>query len=313
MTDTPPVHVLQTKRLYSSCERALAERYVVHPLHLVSDPDTLLGDVAPRVRGVVGGPVPGTLIDRLPKLEIISSFGVGYESVDVHAARSRGIRVTNTPNVLNDAVAELAIGLMIALARQLPQADSFVRSGKWTAASYPLTSELTGRTVGIVGLGRIGKEIAARAHAMRMRVVYHGRKRQADEPYAFYPVLLEMARDVDWLVLAAPGGPGTERLVTRDVLEALGPTGRMVNVGRGSLVDQDALEDLLLTGKLGGAALDVFNDEPNVSPGLLRLKNVVLSPHQGSATVRTREKMSALVVANLDAHFSGEPLISAVA
>jgi lactate dehydrogenase-like 2-hydroxyacid dehydrogenase len=222
------------------------------------------------------------------------------------------VRVTNTPNVLNDAVAELTIGLMIALARRIPQADAYTRAGKWPAANYSLQRELTGKTVGILGLGRIGKEIAMRAQAMKMRVVYHGRKKQPNEPFAYYSDLTQMAREADWLVVIAPGGKDTQGMVSRQVLEALGPEGFLVNMARGTLIDQDAMVEMLVSGALGGAALDVFANEPEVPAELFRLDNVVLSPHQGSATGQTREAMGALVVANLEAHFAGEPLISAV-
>ncbi|MEO6395993.1 MAG: 2-hydroxyacid dehydrogenase [Devosia sp.] len=306
------IEILQTQKLHESCEIALAAGYTVHRLFEAADRDALLARLAPSVRAIAGGGVDGQLMDRLPKLEIIANFGVGYDSIDTKAAKQRNIRVTNTPNVLNDAVAELAIGLMIALARRIPQADQFVRQGKWTKGGLPLLGELGGKTVGMVGLGRIGKEIAARAQAMKMRVVYHGRHRQHDEPFIYYDDLAEMARDADWLVIIAPGGKATEKLVSRDVLSALGPDGYLVNMARGSLVDEAALVDLLKSGGLGGAALDVFENEPLVPEALFALDNVVLSPHQGSATRQTRDKMGALVVANLDAHFAGEPLLSAV-
>jgi len=251
-------------------------------------------------------------MDRLPKLEIIANFGVGYDTIDTKAAKQRNIRVTNTPNVLNDAVAELTLGLMIGLARRIPQADQFVRQGKWTRSGYHLLGELNGKTVGILGLGRIGKEIALRCQAMKMRVVYHGRRRQADEPYIYYDKLVDMARDADWLVLIAPGGKGTDKIVSREVLEALGPEGFIVNMARGTLIDEPAMVELLQSGKLGGAALDVFEKEPQVPEALFGLDNVVLSPHQGSATHQTRNKMGDLVVANLEAQFAGEPLPSAV-
>ncbi|MBN9316871.1 MAG: 2-hydroxyacid dehydrogenase [Devosia sp.] len=307
-----PEEILQTHKLHDRCEKALAERFTVHKLHMAADKDALLAEVEGRVRAVAGGNVDGALMDRLPKLEIIANFGVGYDSIDTKAARDRNIRVTNTPNVLNDAVAELTIGLMIALARRIPQADRFVREGKWAKVGYRLQTELNGKTVGILGLGRIGKEIATRCQAMRMRVVYHGRKRQADEPYIYYDNLVDMARDSDWLVLIAPGGKGTEQIVNREVLEALGPEGYLVNVARGTLVDEAAMLEMLKGWKLGGAALDVFEKEPAMDPGFWELDNVVLSPHQGSATHQTRDKMGDLVVANLVAHFDGEPLLSAV-
>jgi lactate dehydrogenase-like 2-hydroxyacid dehydrogenase len=304
--------ILQTHKLLQSCEEALTARYTVHKLHEAADREALLASVKDRVRGIAGGYVGPELMDKLPKLEIIANFGVGYDSIDTKAAKQRGIHVTNTPNVLNDAMAEITVGLMVALARRLPQSDRFVREGKWTKGSYPLQVELNGKTVGILGLGRIGKEIALRLQAMKMRVVYHGRHRQPDEPYLYYDKLVDMARDSDWLVLIAPGGKATDRIVNREVLEALGPEGFLVNMGRGTLVDEPVLVEMLQQGGIAGAALDVFEKEPNVPEALFGLDNVVLSPHQGSATHQTRNKMGDLVVANLVAHFEGEPLISAV-
>jgi lactate dehydrogenase-like 2-hydroxyacid dehydrogenase len=306
------VEILQSQKLLDSCEKALAERYTVHKLHEAEDKAALIARIAPTVRAIAGGQVSAELISSLPQLEIIANFGVGYDSIDTKAAKAAGVRVTNTPNVLNDAVSELTIGLMIALARRIPQADSFTRAGKWPSGNYPLQRELNGKTLGILGLGRIGREIAIRAQAMKMRVVYHGRKKQPNEPFTFYPKLIDMARDADWLVIIAPGGKDTDKIVSRDVLEALGPEGFLVNMARGTLVDQAALVEMLTSGALGGAALDVFDGEPQVPEALFGLENVVLSPHQGSATRQTREAMGGLVVANLEAHFAGEPLISAV-
>ena len=306
------IEILQTHKLLASCEAALATRYTVHKLHEAADPDALLAEISGRVRGIAGGRVSRELIGRLPGLEIVANFGVGYDSVDVAAARERHIRVTNTPDVLNDAVAELTIGLMIALARRIPQADRFVRQGNWPRGNYPLLAELNGKTVGILGLGRIGREIAVRAQAMKMRVVYHGRRRQTDQPFVYYDKLIDMARDADWLVVIAPGAKSTDGIVSREVLAALGPEGCLVNMARGTLVDEAALIEMLQTRQLGGAALDVFEHEPQVPEALFGLDNVLLSPHQGSATHQTRNKMGALVVANLDAHFAGEPLPSAV-
>jgi lactate dehydrogenase-like 2-hydroxyacid dehydrogenase len=307
-----PIEILQTGKLHASCETALAERYTVHRLHEQADKDAWLRENGARIRAHAGSGVQADLMDKLPNLEIIASFGVGYDNIDTKGAKARNIRVTNTPNVLNDAVAELTIGLMISLARRIPQGDQFVRGGKWPGGNMGLFSELTGKTVGILGLGRIGKEIATRAQAMKMRVVYTGRKRQPSEPHIFYDSLTDMARDSDWLVIIAPGGKSTDGIVSREVLEALGPKGMLVNVARGTLIDEPAMLDLLQNGGLGGAALDVFVDEPKVPEGFLKLDNVVLSPHQGSATHQTRDAMGALLVANLEAHFAGEPLISAV-
>lgn len=306
------IEILQTGPLLASCEEALAERYIVHKLHEQADKSAWLKQNGARIRAHAGAGVQADLMDALPNLEIIASFGVGYDNIDTATAKARNIRVTNTPDVLNDAVAELTIGLMISLARRIPQSDQFVRQGKWLSGNFGLFSELTGKTVGILGLGRIGKEIATRAQAMKMRVVYHGRHAQPSVPYVYYDNLEDMARDADWLVVIAPGGKGTEKIVSRKVLEALGPEGAIVNVARGTLIDEAAMVELLQSGGLGGAALDVFEGEPAVPEALFTLDNVVLSPHQGSATNQTRDAMGALLVANLEKHFAGEPLISAV-
>lgn len=252
------------------------------------------------------------IMDALPHLEIISCYGVGTDAIDLQAAKDRGIRVTNTPDVLSDAVAELALGMMLALCRRIVDADRFVRDGKWRTGGYPLTGELAGATIGILGLGRIGKEIARRAQAFKMQVVYHGRTRQRFEPFPYYENLQEMARDVDWLVAVVPGGASTTKLVNRSVLKALGPNGAVVNLGRGSLIDEAAMIQLLKSGELGGAALDVFENEPKMSDALWTMPNVVLSPHQGSATEKTRWAMGDLVVRNLLAHQSGMPVFTPV-
>lgn len=304
--------ILLTQPQSKNCIAALKQRFTVHSLIDSADPDALLNEAGGRIRAIAGGKVNAALIDKLPKLEIIAHSGVGTDSIDLKAAKARGVRVTNTPDILNDAVAELTIGLMLALARRLPQADRYIRDGEWSDGMYPLTGELNGKTLGILGLGRIGKEIARRAEAMKMKVVYHGRNRQPDQAYAYYADLTEMARDVDWLVLIAPSGRETEGIVSRQVIEALGQKGMLVNMARGSLVEEPALVELLTTGALGGAALDVFAKEPAVPEALLGLDNVVLSPHQGSRTLETRDAVGRLVVANLDAHFSGKPLISPV-
>ncbi len=252
------------------------------------------------------------IMDALPNLEIISCFGVGVDAIDLSAAKARGIRVANTPGVLSDAVAELALGMMLGLCRKIVDADQYIRQGKWLTGGYPLTGELTGATIGILGLGRIGREIACRAQAFKMRVVYHGRAKKFFEPFVFYDDLVDMARDVDWLVAAVPGGASTQGLVDRKVMRALGPGGAIVNLGRGSLIDEAAMVELLKSGELGGAALDVFDQEPEMSEELWTMPNVVLSPHQGSATQKTRWAMGDLVIRNLLAHQSGSPLITPV-
>ncbi len=308
--------ILQLTRLMPHVEAALEAAYVVHRPFDAADPDELVASVGPKIRAVATSGHVGCSAETLaalPALEMIASNGVGYDAVDIPACRARGVKVSNTPDVLNDAVAEIAMGLMIALCRRVPQADAYVRRGDWAAGDYPLTAELTGAKLGVLGLGRIGKEIARRAQVFKMQVVYHGRNRQPYEPYEYYPDLVEMARDVDWLLVIAPGSASTKGIVSRAVLEALGPEGALVNVARGSLVDEPALVELLLSGRLGGAALDVFADEPRPPEALFGLDNVVLSPHAGSATEKTRRAMGDLVVANLAAHFAGEPLPSQVA
>lgn len=306
--------ILMPKPMHPIAQDALDARFTVHRLWQAEDPAAFLSDVGPRVRAIATAHgADSTLIEACPALEIIASFGVGYDNVDVAAARARNVRVTNTPDVLNDGVAELTFALMIALCRRIPQTDRYVRDGLWPVkGDYSYTPELTGSTVGILGLGRIGKEFAQRCQAFKMRVIYYGRTEQPHQPYVYYSDLEAMAREADWLVCIAPGGPGTAGIVSRAVLEALGPDGSLVSVGRGSSIDQDALIELLASGALGGAAMDVFTHEPDVPKELFDMENVVLSPHQGSATHKTRQAMNALVVRNLDAYFAGDPLISPV-
>jgi lactate dehydrogenase-like 2-hydroxyacid dehydrogenase len=295
---------------------SLNGRCEIHRYYNAPEPDVLLSGIGKQVRllGTNGhvGCAP-EVMDRLPNLGLIGCFGVGYDAIDLNAARSRGISVTNTPEVLNDAVAELALGLMFALARRIPQSDRHVREGRWLQGEYPLTNELTGRVAGIVGMGRIGKELARRLQAMKMRVVYHGRHLQANEPFEHFDNLEAMAAAVDWLIVCLPGGASTDGIVSQTVLDALGPKGQLVNVARGSVVDQPALVTALEQGRLGGAALDVFVDEPRVPEPLIAMDNVVLSPHAASATHKTRHDMGELVIANMLAFLDGNPLISQVA
>jgi lactate dehydrogenase-like 2-hydroxyacid dehydrogenase len=308
--------ILQIAPMLPQVEAALNEAYIIHRYWAADDKSMLLKEVGGRIRGVATNGHSGCapeIFAALPKLEIIASYGVGYDAIDIPACKARDVCVANTPDVLNDAVAEITLGLMIASCRRIPQADAYTRAGRWASKNYPLTGELTGATVGILGLGRIGKEIARRCQAFKMQVVYHGRRKQDYEPYPYYADLEEMARAVDWLVVIAPGSAETRGIVSRKVMQALGPKGHLVNVARGSLVDEKALVELLQTGALGGAALDVFEDEPRVPEALFALDNVVLSPHQGSATHKTRAAMGDLVVRNLAAHFAGDPLLTPVA
>lgn len=309
------VDILMPTPILKTVEEAIERDFTLHRLWQAPDQAAYLSEIGERIRGIATfAGADAALIDACPNLEIISVFSVGYDNVDIAQAKSRGIRVTNTPSVLDDAVAEMGLALMLALARRIPQGDSYVRDGRWASEGpAPFTAELTGATVGILGLGRIGKAFAERAQAMKMRVVYHGRARQPYQPYAYYADLETMARAVDWLVCIAPGGKATEGIISRPVMEALGPEGYLVNIGRGSAVDEPVMIELLESGALGGAALDVFADEPNVPAALCALDNVVLAPHQASATHKTRWAMGDLVVRNLKAHFAGEPLISPVA
>ncbi|NLS03482.1 2-hydroxyacid dehydrogenase [Rhizobium sp. P32RR-XVIII] len=295
-----------------SCVNALKERFTVHDLAGCADPDALLREIGPDIRGIAGGKVSAGLLEKLPKLEIIAVSGVGYDSVDAAAARARNIRLTNTPGVLTDAVAELTIGMMIALSRRIPQGDRFIRDGRWPGGAFGNWSELKNKTLGILGLGRIGREIAEIATALKMHVIYHGRHQQPGAPYPYYDTVLEMARASDWLVVIAPGTAETNKIISREVMQALGPNGMLVNMARGTMVDQDAMIEMLMLKQLGGAALDVFEKEPAVPEALFGLDNVVLSPHQGSRTEETRTAVGDLVVANLTAHFDGKSLISPI-
>jgi len=307
--------ILQIAPMMAHVEAALNDAYTVHRFWEAGDQAAFLQQYGPNIRAVATNGHAGCkpdLMEAMPNLEIIASYGVGYDAIEIPACKARNVRVTNTPDVLNDAMAEITMGLMIALCRRLPQADAYTRAGKWREKNYPLTDELTGAKVGILGLGRIGKEIARRCQVFKMQVVYHGRREQPYEPYEYYADLEAMARDVKWLVVIAPGSAETKGIVSRRVMEALGSDSYLVNVARGSLVDEPAMVEMLQSGALGGAALDVFDDEPNAPEALFGLDNVVLSPHQGSATVKTRTAMGDLVIKNLAAHFNRDPLLTPV-
>lgn len=310
------IEFLMIGPMHPVCMEQIAQLGTVHRYWEADDKDALLADVGNRIQIVATDGhygCPPAIMSRLPNLKLISSYGVGYDNIDVPAANAHGARVTNTPDVLNDAMAEITIGLMISLTRRIPEADAYVRAGHWAAkGNFALTGELTGKTAGIIGLGRIGKEIARRLEVMKMNVVYHGRNQQDDQPYPYFANLVEMAAAADWLIVITPGGPGTVKLVNADVLAALGAEGALVNVARGAVVDEEALVAALKSGALGGAALDVFEDEPRPHPELLTMPNTILSPHQGSATLKTRAGMGQLVVDNIKAHLADEPLITEV-
>src|SRR6266705_1176661 len=288
----------------------LASRFELY--HHAHVPPALDPDVAGRIRGLAteaNRGAPAALIALLPKLEIIACFGVGVDLIDLTAARAKKISVTNTPGVLGDEVADLAIGLMLASARQILFADRYVREGTWASKGpIPLGRSVGGKTMGVLGL----RAIADRGAALRMRVVYSGPRRKPDAPYDYVADPIELARRSDYLMVACKGGPETRHLVSAAVIDALGPNGTLINVARGSVVDEPALIKALAEGRLGHAALDVFESEPNPSPELLKLSNVIVQPHHGSATIETRTAIGQLMVDNLSAHFAGRPLLTPV-
>jgi lactate dehydrogenase-like 2-hydroxyacid dehydrogenase len=267
-----------------------------------ADPLALGAETAQRIRGVaVSGTFGAAAIDKLPNVELISSFGVGYDGVDAKHAAARGIVVTNTPDVLNDEVADTAIGLLLNTIREFPRAESWLRDGNWKPGqNYPLSRfSLKGRHVGLYGLGRIGQEIARRLEPFKVKISYHTRSRHGDAPYDYYPTLKGLAEVVDTMIAIVPKTPQTHKTVNAEILSALGPGGVLINVGRGWTVDEEALATALASGALGAAGLDVFYDEPNVPPALLALPNAVLLPHLASGSVPTRNAMADLVVDNL--------------
>ena len=293
---------------------ALDSDFTVHRLWEAADKKALLAKVSDKVRGIATSGHLGAsaeMIDALPKLEIIGCYGVGVDAIDLAHAAKRGVIVTNTPDVLNDDVANMAIALLLATSRQLCLGDRYVREGKWLHGAMHLTRAIRGRQLGILGLGRIGKDIARKAEAFDMKIAYHGRSKQ-DVPYSYYPDLVEMARDSDFLVAICPGGPATDKIVNRAVLDAIGPEGTFINVARGSVVDEPELVAALKDGRLGAAGLDVFAAEPKVPEELLAMDQVVLQPHAASATQETRRAMGDLVVENLRAHFAGKPAVTPV-
>jgi lactate dehydrogenase-like 2-hydroxyacid dehydrogenase len=289
----------------------------LHKLFEAKDRDAFLSEIAPTVRGLAvaytANKVDGAFMSRFPKLEIVASFGVGYDHVDAKWAGEQGIIVTNTPDVLNEEVADTALGLLLCTVREFPQAERYLRAGKWEKAGYPLSeATLRDRTVGIVGMGRIGKAIARRLDAFGVPVVYHSRNPQKDVSYKYYPDLVAMARDVDTLMVIVPGGAATKNLINKQVLEALGPNGILINMARGSVVDEPALIEALKSKTIMTAGLDVFVNEPHVPAELIAMDNVVLFPHLGSASEHTRRAMDQLVVDNLLAWFSGKAPLTPV-
>jgi len=299
--------IMQVTPLPLSMMNALQEEsYIVHDHAHIKDPGALS-----KVTALVGtgaAMVDKKLLSMLPNVKLIAICGVGYDGVDVAAAKEKGIVVTHTPGVLTDDVADLALGLLLSIGRRIPQADRFVRNGDWVNDVFPMTHKVSGATLGIVGMGRIGQAIAKRAVAFDMRIRYSSRAPKVDLPYTFYPTLTALAAEVDYLVVAVPGGNGTKNLIGASVLQALGSQGYLINISRGSVVDQSVLVPALKDKMIAGAALDVFWDEPLVDPELRRLQNVVLTPHMASSTEETRRAMAGLTMDNLRAFYEKRPV-----
>ena len=306
--------ILAVAKLAPFLMAPLRESFIVHEQIHETDP-VAFAAMAANIRGIVGGGesrVPRALLGQLPALEIIAIMGVGYDGIDVGAAQERKIPVTNTPGVLTDDVADLAMGLLLSVARRIPQADKYLRSGRWSEGPMPLARKVSGARLGIVGLGRIGQAIATRAEAFGMSVAYTARSRKEGIAYPYSANAQALAAEVDFLVVITPGGAGTFHMINADVLKALGPQGYLINVARGSVVDEAALVEALQKGVIAGAGLDVFEKEPHPLEALCKLDNVVLTPHMASATRETRQAMADLTVANLQAHFSGRPALTPV-
>jgi len=313
MTARP--EILLMRSLIERTQQQLEAAYVVHRYDTAPDRDALVRDLAPRLTAIATRgdyPLPGSLLERLPHVKIVASSGTGYDGIDVEAARRLGIAVTNSPSAAAECVADAAWALLLATVRRAAMFDRMVRAGRWMPDPPILTDKVWGERIGILGLGSIGKAVARRAEGFAMDIAYHGRHRQANVSYRYYDDPVGLARNVKVLVIAVPGRAQTRALVGRAVIDALGPAGYLVNVSRGSVVDEPYLVDALTHGRLAGAGLDVFADEPRVPPALLSLDNVVLTPHAASGTQATRDALGQFVVDNLAAFFAGRPLVSPI-
>ena len=302
--------VLAVAKLHPFYQKALESVFTVHDRTHVTDPAAFAA-LAPRIVGVAGtgeAGVPRSLLSQLPHAKVVSVFGVGYDGVDVPAAIEHGIPVTHTPDVLTDDVADLAMGLVLSVGRTIPQADKFVRAGQWPNGPIALARKVSGARMGIVGMGRIGKAIAKRASGFGMSIAYTARTEKPDSGYRFFASAAALAAQVDFLVVITPGGAGTHHLINAEVLKALGARGFLINVARGSVVDEQALIEALQNGTIAGAGLDVFANEPQVPEAFWSMGNVVLTPHMASATTETRQAMADLAFANMQAGISGQPL-----
>ncbi|XP_033517530.1 hydroxyphenylpyruvate reductase-like [Nicotiana tomentosiformis] len=309
------IGVLMACSMSSYLEQELDKRYNLLHYWNFSDKKEFLNEYAHLIRAVVGNAAAGAdaeLIEALPKLEIVSSFSVGLDKIDLNKCKEKGIRVTNTPDVLTDDVADLAIGLMLAVLRRICECDRYVKKGLWKAGDFKLTSKFSGKTVGIIGLGRIGLAIAKRAEAFGCLISYYARSEKPDTTYKYYPTVVELATNCEILVVACALTPETHYIVNRKVIDALGAKGILINIGRGPHVDEKELVSALFDGRLGGAGLDVFENEPEVPEQLFGLENVVLLPHVASGTEETRKEMADIVIGNLEAHFQNKPLLTPV-
>jgi lactate dehydrogenase-like 2-hydroxyacid dehydrogenase len=289
--------------------------YTVHKLWETSDRTAFLSEVGGNIRAIATRGEIGAsadLMNALPKLEIVSCYGVGTDAIDLSHAKASGIRVTNTPNVLTADVADIGVGLLLAVARQIPQADRYVRDGRWRNANMHLVTRVHGKTIGIVGMGRIGVEVAKRLAAFDCPIAYFDVNQRSDLPYTFVPDLLALAEQSEFLIVTLAGGASTHKIINDDVLQALGRDGILINISRGSTVDEVALLDALERKVIKGAGLDVFWNEPNIDERFLTLENVILQPHHASGTVETRQAMGKLVRDNLAAHFAQQPLLTPV-
>jgi D-3-phosphoglycerate dehydrogenase len=297
-------------------ERDMAELERHYTLHVLSDctnRGALLAEVGSRIRALATNGEAGAsaeLIDALPALEIIVSYGVGVDAIDLAHAAKRGIRVTNTPDVLTGDVADMGIGLLLSIARQISANDRIVRDAQWGKAAIPLATRMFGKRLGVLGLGRVGRALTRRAAAFDMTIAYHDRVRFDDVDYTYCDSAVALARESDFLVICAAADRESQGLVSRDVFDALGPNGILVNIARGSIVDEPVLLEYLSERRIRGAALDVFWNEPSIDPRFFTLDNVVLQPHRSSATVETRGAMAQLVRENLKAFFDGAPLVT---
>jgi hydroxypyruvate reductase len=303
--------VLVMGPMYPPTLASLEEAFTVHRLWEAPDREKLLASVADRITAVASSGktgLDGAMMDKLPKLKLISHFGVGVDNVDTEGAKKRGVTVTNTPDVLTEDVADLAFALLLATVRRIAVGDRFVREGKWLKGPMAFTDTLQNKTMGVVGIGRIGRAIAKRGEAFNLKIAYQGPHKKSDVSWPYFPDVVSLARESDILVAACPGGEATRGIVSKEAIEALGPTGVFINISRGSVADQPALIAALKDGRLGGAGLDVFTDEPRVPEEFFALENVVLAPHVGSATHTTRAAMGQLVVDNLKAFFANQPL-----